>query len=123
MAGGTDAGHAQRADTLFLSYTHEEAPMAEAIVTTLKENFDNLNIFDWKSTEHVSADWLEKLKFELGQAKAVVFLLSPDSIRKQWILFEYGASWFSAGNKLLIPIFHSKAFPPTTEILALPYPP
>lgn len=96
---------------LFLSYNGEEEPLARVIGTAIRECLPDVDVFDWKSSENLFNNWLETLRGKLNGSDAVLFLMSPDSLRKQWILFEYGASWFM--NKNIIPIFHSGLEPST----------
>lgn len=95
------------ASRIFLSYTGAEEPLAKAISSALREYLTDTQVFDWRSTDTLSEEWLSKLKMELTRSRIVLFLLSPDSIRKQWILFEFGAAWFSSAETVLVPIFHS----------------
>lgn len=91
---------------LFFSYTADEKPLAQALIGALRTHLDGVEVFDWDPQNNIGTDWADKIRAQLEVSDAIVSLLSPDSIRKHWILFEWGAAWFHS-KRALIPVFHS----------------
>ncbi len=90
---------------IFVSYVEEEKEIAEFLAARLQAYFPSANVSAYSWKPRPGANWLNELKSNLNAATAVVFLLGPDSVDKKWILFEFGAAWFS--DKMLFPILHS----------------
>jgi|CXWL01.1.fsa_nt_gi hypothetical protein len=90
---------------IFISYIDEEKEVAHFLADTLQAHFRGVTVSAYSWRQRPGEDWQQQLRHNLSSADAVVFLLGPKSIHKQWILFEYGAAWFS--DKLLIPVYHS----------------
>lgn len=94
---------------LFLSHDHRDADLARIFATTLTRiTLSQLHI--WYSSDDSPGGgiepggvWLDKIREQLTQSKAVVALLSPRSIDRPWLLFETG---FGAANEQceIIPI-------------------
>jgi len=86
---------------VFISHTHEEKDVAEAVLQFLRE-------FDLKaflSSDHwqirAGERWFDRITAELNEAKVVILLLSEQSVTRPWINFEAGWAW--ATNKKTIP--------------------
>lgn len=83
----------ERAGTLriFASYSSEDRWFATLLLDRLA-NHPHVSVF---ATQNLSAagDYRRRLKEELRAAGAFVVLLSPRSVRSNWVLYELGAAW------------------------------
>jgi hypothetical protein len=89
---------------VFISFIHEEQAIATAIQEVLSGLLPANDVFISADNYQVFAGeiWLEKIRRELDEAKVVVLMLSPASIKRPWINFEAGAAWLT--GKALIPV-------------------
>jgi hypothetical protein len=89
--------------SVFISFVHEEQPVAEAVQHLLEEQLRTRDMFISSDQWQVFAgeDWLRRIREELESAKVVVLLLSPKSVQRPWVNFEAGAAWVS--GKTLVP--------------------
>lgn len=88
---------------VFISFIHEEQHVARAIQHLLAEHLKKevfLSADDWQV--FAGELWLDRMRLELTEAKAVVLMLSPRSVRRPWINFEAGAAWLA--GKAVIPV-------------------
>ena len=83
----------ERAGTLriFASYSSEDRWFATLLLNRLA-NHPDVSVF---ATQNLSAasDYRRRLKEELKTAGAFLVLLSPHSVRSNWVLYELGAAW------------------------------
>ncbi len=88
---------------IFISFIHEEQPVAVAVQHLLRASLGNQNVFlsadEWQI--FAGEQWLDRIKAELQPAKVVVLLLSPRSVKRPWVNFEAGAAWLT--KKVIIP--------------------
>jgi len=88
-------------NTLFISHVSEDENIAETISIALSR-ITLKQIDAWFSSDSSQmggispgSDWYEVVKNKLNECDAVIVLLTPRSINKQWIIFESG---FCVGN-------------------------
>ena len=54
----------------------------------------------------------EKIRQEIKHSKEMIVLLTPNSVKRQWILLELGAAWGWRKDYLIVPIrYHIKVDP------------
>jgi TIR domain len=95
---------------IFISFIHEEAEVAAALQRLIRAKLTGDDVFvasEWQI--YAGEDWLRKITVELREAKVVVLLLSPCSVRRPWVNFEAGGAWFA--EKVLIPVCHAGLTP------------
>lgn len=108
--------------TLFLSHIHEEEELANLIKEAIEEEFSGfIDVF--VSSDGVSipagSNILKKIEKGLIGCTAALYLISPISVKKNWINFELGAVWIRSVLNLnndeneipTIPICHSGIVP------------
>jgi hypothetical protein len=88
---------------VFISFIHEEQPVAAAVQQLLRASLHTEKVFlssdEWQI--FAGEQWLERIKQELAKAHVVVLLLSPRSVERPWVNFEAGAAWLT--GKVIIP--------------------
>ena len=88
---------------IFISFIHEEQPVAVAVQQLLHASLGTRNVFlssdEWQI--FAGEQWLDRIKAELQPAKVVVLLLSPRSVERPWVNFEAGAAWLT--GKIVVP--------------------
>jgi len=102
---------------IFLSYIAEEQGIASSVRDFVQGFMTGKTVFmadRW--TINAGENWLDTIKSELVQAKVVLSMMSPRSIKKPWIHFEAGAGWI---NKVIIPLCYGKRM--SKERLPEPY--
>lgn len=116
------------AQLIFLSHIHEEKELAQIIQTAIEEEFAGfVEVFvssDGKSIP-AGANLLNVIEEGLVNCVAAIYLISPYSLKRNWINFELGAVWIRNVTSLskkkaaipTIPICHSGA-----KVSALPAP-
>ncbi|MCJ7503362.1 MAG: toll/interleukin-1 receptor domain-containing protein [Acidobacteriia bacterium] len=89
---------------IFISYVHEEAAIAEALQTYLRDVYAGQKVFLSSDQWQIFAGdiWFDRIRAELGPAKVVILLLSKRSVARPWVNFEAGAAWLS--DKKIIPV-------------------
>lgn len=88
---------------IFISYIHEEEPVAQAVHQFLESLVPEAKAFFSSDQWQVYAgeDWFKKICDALVAAKVVVLLLSKESVVRPWVNFEAGAAWLN--GKHVIP--------------------
>lgn len=85
---------------LFMSHIHEDeainAALAALIHDACADRFDifNTTLYPIKS----GARWRDEIKNALDRAQVVLVILTPQSVKREWVLFEAGAAWLAAEN-------------------------
>lgn len=76
---------------IFLSYSSSDA----ALATELRESLSlhAANVFMASRSISVSERWEREIRDAICGARLVVLLLTPNSVRSDWVLFECGAAW------------------------------
>lgn len=93
--------------TVFISYAHEELPLAEMLKHWIKKIWQACEVFISASHESISGgeDWRKKLQQEIPRANVFFSLVGPSTQERPWIHFEAGAAW--AHDVEVVPILHS----------------
>ena len=82
---------------LFMSYYSGEESVAEDIAEHLRETFtrDALEVFMASGWESIAPgdQWEDELIGAIGQADALVVLMSVDALGRPWLNFEIGVAW------------------------------
>ena len=88
---------------IFISFIHEEEPVAVAVKELLRPSLGKWNVFLSSDKWQIFAgeQWLDRIKAELQPAKVVILLLSSRSVKRPWVNFEAGAAWLT--GKVIIP--------------------
>ncbi len=106
------------ANLVFLSHIHEEKKLALIFKKYLEEEFSGfVEIFVSSDgiTIPAGSNFLRRIEEGLINCKAGVYLISPYSIKRNWINFELGAVWIRNKQNMLsdepeiptIPVCHS----------------
>jgi hypothetical protein len=88
----------------FLSHISDEALEARALKAALEKALPGLNVFVSASDIHLGQGWLDEIDHALAEAKVILTLCSPNSIRRPWINFESGSGWTRRIH--VVPICH-----------------
>jgi hypothetical protein len=91
---------AQRASSpeIFVSHRHKDQKIAEALTETIRSAF-NLPPEEIRCTSvqpyrlPFGKNTSERLRSEIGKAKVVLGILSPDTAESSYVMFELGAAW------------------------------
>ena len=81
---------------IFISHVATDKPIAEILKSEIDRVFGNgvyVFISSIPGVIKPGFDWLNSVKENLDNAKAVIVLITPVSINRPWIWFEVGASW------------------------------
>ncbi len=107
---------------IFLSHIHEEAILAQTIQKAIEEEFSGfVEVFvssDGK-TIPAGANFLKRIEDGLINCIGAIYLISPTSVKRNWINFELGAVWIKNSISLknsgpeipTIPFCHSGIIP------------
>lgn len=110
--------------TLFLSHIHEERELASIFKQELESEFSGF-VEVFVSSDGISipagANFLRKIEDGLVECIGALYLISPISVKRNWINFELGAVWIRSaiavrGGKPEIPtlpLCHSGSLPAT----------
>lgn len=94
--------HEKNAVNVFLSYASTDQNEADRIYTDLASS--GATVFLAKKSLNAGEDFAERIRDTLKAAKEVWILLSPASLKSEWVLTEWGAAW--ALEKVIVPILH-----------------
>jgi TIR domain len=92
---------------VFISHAHDDKQLAEQLVTAIDLGLQvppaairctSVPGYDFAP----GTDFIETLKNELSEAACVIGLLTPNSVKSQWCLFELGAAWGLAQKTLFL---------------------
>jgi hypothetical protein len=81
---------------LFLSHIHEERNLALLIQDALDAEFSGfVRVFVSSDGKSISAgsNFLKRIEDELASCIGAIYLISPASVKRNWINFELGAVW------------------------------
>lgn len=95
---------------VFIGYASEDS----ALATEIKEQLLSCgrSVFLAESSIAIATRWEPAIRSALQQSKIAVVLITPNSIKSEWVIFEAGAAW-----AMEIPIAVAKLF-----VLNLPMP-
>lgn len=111
---------------VFISHISEEREIALSLKTLIEKSFLGLvDVFVSSDPESIDLgqEWLNRIKFSLGNCIVEFVIASPVSIRRAWVNFEAGAGWIR--EIPVIPLCHSgmtpgKLPPPLNALQAAP---
>jgi hypothetical protein len=78
---------------VFISHISEEAREAQALKTSLEAAIPGVEFFVSAADIHLGDAWLKVIDNALVDAKLILTLCSPNSVRRPWINFESGSGW------------------------------
>lgn len=107
---------------IFLSHIHEESALARLIKQTLKEEFSGfVEVFVSSDGTSIPAgsNFLKRIEDDLVSCIGAIYLISPTSVKRNWINFELGAVWIrnivnlrdGKVEILTLPVCHSGIIP------------
>lgn len=85
---------------IFVSYSSRDAEIASELVSRLHDV--GLRCFVAERDITASQQWQPALRDEIKKAKAVLILLTPRSLKSNWVAIETGAAWVL--EKAIIPV-------------------
>src|SRR2546423_4379268 len=89
--------------SIFLSHAAVDAPIADFVRSTIVGIDRSRDVFVSSKPGQIPADseWWDVIAQRLRSAEGYVVLLTPNSVARYWVYFEFGAAWMS--NRQLIP--------------------
>ena len=84
-------------ESLFISHTHSDQPIANAIRDATRNIFNNAVTVSYSTNKELDGgikpgdDWFRWIGQQVRQSKVALILLTPASIQKPWVLWEAGA--------------------------------
>jgi hypothetical protein len=84
---------------LFISYSAKDTNIASELAEILQEH--GLSYFMDSRSLSSGDEWTENIRHSLIQSKEVLILLTPHSIKSQWVMIEAGAAWVQ--GKRIVP--------------------
>jgi hypothetical protein len=89
---------------VFISFIHEDDAVAEAVQRFLQSKLNDQAVFRSSDRWRIYAGevWMDRIMTELQDAKVVVLILSPRSVKRAWVNFEAGAAWIEKAK--IIPV-------------------
>ena len=107
---------------IFLSHIHEEKALAVLVKQALEEEFSGfVDVFVSSDVSSIPAgsNFLKKIEEGLVNCIGAIYLISPVSVKRNWINFELGAVWvrnvisIRGGNAEIptLPMCHSGMVP------------
>jgi hypothetical protein len=94
---------------VFISHIHEEAPLGAAVKAVIEDAFSGHGVTAFLSSDiqdnPAGRKWVQVITGELDQARVLVSLISPTSLRRPWVNIELGAGWIKGRH--IIPLCHS----------------
>lgn len=103
---------------IFLSHIHEEKELALLIKNAIEDEFSGfVDVFVSSDGESIPAgtNFLKRIEMGLTNCIGAIYLISPISVKRNWINFELGAIWIrscvseqNGGNEIpTLPFCHS----------------
>jgi hypothetical protein len=84
---------------LFVSYSHFDSTKAKSIVDSAEKK--NLRVFQDEKIDY-GADFGEEIRRNLLRSRELCILVTPNSLKSEWVTTEWGAAW--ALDKRITPI-------------------
>ncbi len=78
---------------VFVSHISEEATEAKAIKLFLEGHLPGVEVFVSAADIHFGDQWLKVIDEAMENAKIILALCSPGSVRRPWVNFESGSGW------------------------------
>lgn len=110
------------AKLIFLSHIHEERELAISLKTAIEDEFGGfVDVFVSSDGTSIpaGANFLKRIEDGLVECIAALYLISPISVKRNWVNFELGAVWVrsaiserAGGNDIpALPVCHSGITP------------
>src|SRR2546422_122419 len=77
---------------LFLSHASEDLDLARAVARCLSGT-GRLSVAQMEQQIQSADDWSERIRSELAQSDAALFLVTPNFVDRPWFFVEWAASW------------------------------
>ncbi len=92
---------------VFISYARGDMESARELVRSL----DAAGVKSWLDVAEIQPGerWASRIQEELREARVMVVMLTPDSLKSQWTFFEVGAA--VADGKTIIPVLSKDVEP------------
>lgn len=88
---------------VFISHARSDATVALALKQCIEDDFNSLAVFMSSDGESIAAgEWFKQVKAALRDAKVVVLVCGPETVRRPWLAFEAGAAWLAKGKSLAL---------------------
>ena len=87
---------------MFLSYAAEDTAEAEMIYSKASEV--GLRLFMAPKVLAPGDEFAEKIRAALEGARELWLLVSPSSVKSEWVISEWGAAWVL--KRTIVPILH-----------------
>jgi hypothetical protein len=84
---------------VFVSYAHSDGEFVATLLSRLED--ENIHAFADRSIKP-GDDWLLRLEAALKESQVILFLITPNSLRSNWVNAEAGAAWIL--KKRVIPV-------------------
>ncbi len=83
----------KRFNSVFVSYAHEDKDFARKFQQKLQDRLGD-SIYVWMDDNLLEGkEWRREIRRQLDSTALVVGILSPDSIKSSWVLYEWHYSW------------------------------
>ena len=99
MKGMGPASRLEGEIDLFISYSTKDTDIASELAGMLQKH--GLSYFMDSRSLSSGDEWTESIRHSLIQSKEVLMLLTPNSIKSQWVMIEAGAAWVQ--GKRIVP--------------------
>jgi tetratricopeptide (TPR) repeat protein len=106
---------------IFISHTHSDRPIADALATMVEQLFGNRVTVSYSSKKELDGgikpgdDWFRWIVDQVREADVAFILLTPASTQKPWVIWEAGAV---AGAAFATKVAEARVFPITIGIKA-----
>ena len=82
---------------IFISHAAANSNIAEALAECLAAADSTIDTFVASRPGDIRADenWIQEIEGTLREADAYIVLLTPESVLRPWVNFEFGAAWLS----------------------------
>lgn len=93
-----------RFQRLFISHATVDRAIAERIDEEIQHRLPSLDTFVASRPGDIQGgkEWFEAVKTELKRADAYLIVLTPNSVKRPWVIFETGAGWIAEGKFLTV---------------------
>lgn len=92
---------------IFLSHSSEDKELAEELAKQIRDflGFSQREVFVSSEPEGIDAgaDWFQKVSNALESSEAIVVLVTPESMKSNWVWFEIGHFW-NKNRDAIIPV-------------------
>ncbi|WP_024512036.1 toll/interleukin-1 receptor domain-containing protein [Bradyrhizobium sp. ARR65] len=92
---------------IFVSHADEDREVAillKSLITRASGGRARVYVSSDISAKRFGENWFRRIRENLSEAKAVIFLASPNSLKASWALLEIGGALFNTDRPKIIPI-------------------